>query len=32
MDEGSSYCGWSSEIKNVSDAAMIVNMVMTSTG
>ena len=31
MDEGSSYCGCGSEIKNVLYAAKIVNMVMTST-
>ena len=29
MDEGSSYCGCGSEIKSVSDAAKITNMVMT---
>ena len=30
MNEGSSYCGCCSEIRNVSDAAKIINMVMTS--
>ena len=32
MDEGSGYCGCSSEIESVSDAAKIANMVMTGTG
>ena len=32
MDEGSSYCGGGSEIKSVSDAAKITDMVMTGTG
>ena len=32
MDEGSSYCGCGSEIKSVSDAAKITNMVMTDAG
>ena len=29
MDDDSGYCGCGSEIKNVSDAAKIANMVMT---
>ena len=32
MDEGSGYCGSSVGIESVSDAAKVVNMVMTSTG
>ena len=32
MNEGSSYCGCGSEIKNVSDAAKITNIVMTGAG
>ena len=32
MDEGSSYYGCGSEIINVSDAAKITNMIMTSAG
>ena len=32
MDEGSTYCGSGSEIKNVSDAAKITNVVMTGAG
>ena len=28
MDEGSSYCGCRSEIKNVSDSAKIMSVVM----
>ena len=32
MDEGSSYCGCGSEIKNVSNAAKVANMVMTGAG
>ena len=29
MDESNSYCGCDSEIKSVSDAAKIMNMVVT---
>ena len=32
MDEGTSYCGSSGGIESVSDAAKIVNMVMTGAG
>ena len=32
MDEGNSYCGCSSEIKSVSDAAKITNVLMTGAG
>ena len=32
MDEGSGYCGYGNEIKSVSDAAKITNMVMTGAG
>ena len=32
MDEGSSYCCCGCEIKNMSDAAKITNMVMTGAG
>ena len=32
MDEGSSYCGSGGEIKSVSHAAMIANMVKTGAG
>ena len=32
MDEGSCYCGSGGEIKSVSDAAKIANMVMTGAG
>ena len=32
MDAGSSYFGCSNEIKNMSDAVKIANMVMTSIG
>ena len=32
MDEGNGYCGSGGGIKSVSDAAKIVNMVMTSAG
>ena len=32
MDEGSGYCGYGIEIESVSDAAEIVNMVMTGAG
>ena len=32
MNEGSGYCGSSSGIESVSDAAKIANMVMTSAG
>ena len=32
MDEASGYCGCGSEIESVSDAAKIVNMVMTCAG
>ena len=31
MDEGNGYCGYNSEIESVSDAAKIMNMVMTVT-
>ena len=32
MDEGSSYYGYGTEIKSVSDAAKSTNVVMTSAG
>ena len=32
MNEGSGYCGSGDGIKSVSDAAKIVNMVMTGSG
>ena len=32
MDDRSSYCGCCSKIKNVLDAAMIANIVMTGAG
>ena len=32
MDEGDGYCGSGGEIKSVSDAAKIANMVMIGTG
>ena len=32
MDEEGSYCGCGSEIKSVSDAAMITNVIMTGAG
>ena len=32
MDEGSGHCGSGSEIESVSDAAKIVNMVLTGAG
>ena len=32
MNEGSGYCGSGSEIESVSDAAKIVNMVLTGAG
>ena len=32
MDDGSGYCGSSCGIESVSDAAKIVNMVMTGAG
>ena len=32
MDERSSYCGCDSEIKSVSDAAKIMDMVITDAG
>ena len=32
MDEGISYCGCGSEIKSVSNAAKMANMVITSAG
>ena len=32
MDERSSYCGCGSEIKSLSDAAKITNVVMTDAG
>ena len=32
MNEGSRYCGWDSEIKSLSDAAKITNMVITGAG
>ena len=32
MDEGSGYSGCGSEIKSVSDAAKIANIVMTGAG
>ena len=31
MDESSGYCGCSSEIESVSDAAKIANMIMRGT-
>ena len=32
MDEGSSYCGSGGGFESVSDAAKIVNMIMTGAG
>ena len=32
MDEGSSYCSYGSEIKSVSDAAKMTNVVVTGAG
>ena len=32
MDEGSSYCGCGSKIESVSNAAKIMNMVVTGAG